>query len=105
MPPVRTKMKKKLIKKHTYDRWSDYGTFFGVNRYSFVCLTGSLDHLKIPYVNAAFLVNHIQTMYYKLCELCLVQRACLLRFSDEVAHISTMKDDKNIIIGAGWKSL
>lgn len=35
-------------------------------------------------------------MYYKLCELCLVQRACLLSFSDEVARISTMKDDKKI---------
>ncbi|MCX6279675.1 MAG: hypothetical protein NT004_16495 [Bacteroidetes bacterium] len=85
-------MRNELIEKHTYRRWSDYGTFFGVNRYSFVCLTGSLENLKRN--NAHFLVNHVQTMYYKLCELCLVQRACLLRFSDEVAEISTMKDDK-----------
>jgi hypothetical protein len=90
------KMKNKLIKKHTYERWSDYGTFYGVNRYSFVCLTGSIDHLKKPWVNATFLVNHMQTMYYKLCELCLVQRASIIRFSDEVAGISAMKDDKKI---------
>ena len=89
-------MMRNLIRKHTYTRWSDYGTFFGVNRYSFVCLTGSLEHLKQPWINAAFIVNHMQTMYYKLCELCLVQRACILRFSDEVAGISAMKDNKKI---------
>jgi len=89
-------MKDKLVKKHTYTRWSDYGTFYGVNRYSFVCLTGTLEHLRKPFVNAAFLVNHMQTMYYKLCELCLVQRACIIRFSDEVTGISAMKDNKKI---------
>ncbi|MFH1118202.1 MAG: hypothetical protein V1775_00155 [Bacteroidota bacterium] len=89
-------MKRSLVRKHTYARWSDYGTFFGVNRYSFVCLTGSMEHLKKPLINAAFLVNHMQTMYYKLCELCLVQRACIIRFSDEVTGISAMKDNKKI---------
>lgn len=87
-------MRQKQIQKHTYNRWSDYGTLYGVNRYSFVCLTDKLQTLKKN--NAHFILNHMQTMYYKLCELCLVQRACLLRFSDEVAHISTMKDDKKI---------
>ncbi len=87
-------MMQKLMRKHTYARWSDYGTFYGVNRYSFVCLTGSLENLKR--FNAAFLVNHMQTMYYKLCELCLVQRACILRFSDEVSRISNMSDNKKI---------
>lgn len=87
-------MKRSLIKKHTYTRWSDLGTLYGINRYSFVCFTGDLESLKEN--SAHFIVNHMQTMYYKLCELCLVQRACLLRFSDEVAHISAMKDDKKI---------
>ncbi|HAQ38289.1 MAG TPA: CorA family divalent cation transporter [Saprospiraceae bacterium] len=89
-------MKSKLIQKHTYSRWADYGTFYGINRYSFVCLTDTLDNLKKPYVNAAFLVNHLQTIYYKMAELCLVQRACVLRFSQEVAGISAMKDNKKI---------
>ncbi len=84
-------MMRNLIRKHTYTRWSDYGTFYGVNRYSFVCLTAELPSLRGN--NAAFIVNHMQTMYYKLCELCLVQRACILRFSDEVARISAMEDE------------
>jgi len=87
-------MKSQLIQKHTYSRWSNLGTFYGINRYSFVCLTDTLDNLKKPYVNAAFLVNHMQTIYYKMAELCLVQRACVLRFSQEVAGISAMKDKK-----------
>ncbi len=89
-------MMRNLIRKHTYTRWSDYGTFYGVNRYSFVCLTGSLKTLRDN--NAAFLVNHMQTMYYKLCELCLVQRACILRFSDEVTGISAMKENKKVAL-------
>lgn len=83
-------MKKDLLEDHTYARWVKYGTLFGVSRYSFVCLTGSLDTLKK--VNAAFLVTHVQTMYYKLAELCLVQRACILRFGEEVAEISSMNE-------------
>jgi hypothetical protein len=92
------KMRQDFVKKHTYRRWSDYGTLYGVNRYAFVCLTGSLEHLKKPWINASFLVNHMQTMYYKMAELCLVQRACILRFSDEVAGISAMKDNKKIAL-------
>lgn len=92
------KMKRDLIKEHTYSRWTGYGTFYGVNRYSFVCLTDTLANLKVPPANAAFIVNHMQTMYYKMAELCLVQRACLLRFSDEVTSISAMKEDKKIAL-------
>jgi len=90
-------MKWDQIKKQTYWRWTGkgYHTFFGVSRYSFVCLTSTLDDLKNS--GAAFIVNHMQTMYYKMAELCLVQRACLLRFSEEVTGISSMKEDKKSI--------
>ena len=96
-------MRIELTKKHTYKRWSDYGTLYGINRYSFVCLTSSLDSLKKS--GSAFIVPHIQTMYYKMAELCLVQRACLLRFSDEVAGISAMDDQNKIFITERVSSL
>jgi hypothetical protein len=96
-------MRHELIKKHTYKRWSDYGTLYGINRYSFVCLTGTIDSLKDN--GAAFIVNHIQTMYYKMAELCLVQRACILRFSDEIAGISAMDDRKKLTITERVSSL
>ncbi len=78
-----------FINKQTNARWVNFGTLYGISRYSFMALTGSLENLKNN--NAHFLVNHMQTMYYKMVELCLVQRACILRFSDEVTHLSSMK--------------
>jgi len=87
---------KQLITKHTNTRWLNLGTIYGTSRYSFVCLTSSLETLKN--YNAAYLLNHMQTMYYKIVELCLVQRACILRFSDEVTAISGLieKNDKKL---------
>jgi hypothetical protein len=78
-----------FIKDQTNDRWIELGTLYGISRYSFMALTGSLENLKDN--NAHYLINHMQTMYYKMVELCLVQRACILRFSDEVTHLSSMK--------------
>lgn len=79
-----------LLKEHINPRWLDYGTLFGVGRYSFVCLTQPLTDDGFRNTSG-FVVNHLQTMYYKMAELCLVQRACIMRFSDEVAEISAMK--------------
>lgn len=79
----------RFLNKQTNARWIEFGTLFGVSRYSFVCLTQDLPTLRSN--NSAFLVNHVQTMYYKMVELCLVQRACLLRFSDEVTRLSSLK--------------
>ncbi len=96
-------LQEKLIKESTYLRWSNYGTIYGITRYSFVCLTNDLDTLEKN--NVHFIVNHMQTIYYKLCELCLVQRACLLRFSDEVARISRMKDDQKLSLTTRVRNL
>ena len=68
---------------HTYWRWTP-STYYGVCRYSFVALTRSLKGLG----NSAFLAQHIESMYYKMAELVLVQRACVLHFADEVTHLS-----------------
>lgn len=78
----------KALKENVNARWGNYGTFFAASRYSFVCLTNELSYLRENY--AAFVLNHLQTMYYKIAELCLVQRSCIIRFSDEVANISAL---------------
>lgn len=73
-------MRKNLIAKGTYNRWIDYGTIIGLSRYSFVMLTSeSVD---------SYIIRHLQTMYYKMAELCLVQRATILNYADEVTHVS-----------------
>ncbi len=79
------KMHKELIEKATYKRWNNYGTFFGITRYSFMVLSNR------DYFGEKILLNHIKTIYYQMVILLLVQRASLLRFSDEITAISDVR--------------
>ncbi|MEM7571689.1 MAG: hypothetical protein AAF433_02260 [Bacteroidota bacterium] len=85
-------MREELLDKSSYLRWSGLGTYYGITDYSFVCLTGSLDSLRGEGV--AYLLTHLQTIYYKMAELVLVQRACVQRFSDEVTQISLLPPER-----------
>ena len=74
-------MKKFLLNGSTYKRWSKYGTFYGVSRYSFVCLTDRSSFSKQK------ILMHMKTMYYQMTVLLLALRASILRFSDEIAAL------------------
>lgn len=89
-------MQEELIRETTYRRWSGYQTLYGVTQYSFVLLTKDLAALRGN--NAASVVTHLQTIYYRLAELVLVQRASIQRFSDDITHISKIdgSDTKQI---------
>ncbi|WP_320031467.1 CorA family divalent cation transporter [Haliscomenobacter sp.] len=95
-------MRHRLLEEATNARWANYGTFYGISRYSFVTLT---DEMSVSYEGFAKIIcSHVQTMYYKVSLLGLVQRACLLRFSQEITAISQLpKKDPNI--GARVSSL
>ncbi len=85
-------MREELTRKHTYQRFVDWGTFFGVTRYSFVMLTNE---------GGRFTTKHVETMYYQMVVLSLMQRASILKFSDDVSNISaelndSVKDTKNL---------
>lgn len=85
-------MKKKHINKHTYQRWADWGTLYGMSRDSFVCVCN--DNM------APFIRNHMNTMYYSISVLCLAQRTSILKFTAEVANLSDLaklEDDKKLI--------
>ena len=75
-------MHQELIKKATYKRWNKYGTFYGITRYSFVCLS-----------NSDFPLPHMKSIYFQMITLLLVQRASLLRFSDEITAISDVRGE------------
>ena len=75
------RMQKKLIKEATYDRWMEWGTLYGMSRYSFVSLA-----------NSTFPLPHVKTMYFQIFTLLLAQRASILRFSDEVTAISDIEN-------------
>ncbi|MBZ0200181.1 MAG: hypothetical protein K8H86_09960, partial [Ignavibacteriaceae bacterium] len=68
----------------------EWGTLYGFSRYSSVMLTNSFSDLG----SSTFLVRHLQTIYYKMAELCLLQRATVLSYSDEVTHVSNLLDDQ-----------
>ncbi len=80
-------MKKELIQKHTYSRWADYGTLFGMSRYSLVVIGDE------GWFCENVLKKHMKSMYYQMALIVLFQRAMLLKFSDDILRIT--KDLEN----------
>lgn len=87
-------MKEQLLKASTYFRWQKYGTLYGVSRYSFVALTSQ------GYTLAAM---HMRTIYSRMFELIIIQRASMLRFSSEVTKVSALtgKATKEVAVRIG----
>jgi len=83
-----TNMKEELLEKTIYKRWTDYGSFFGCTRYSFMALTDR------TYFNYNFVRNHVETLYSEMTVILLVQRAALLNFSNEIVELSKEIKDK-----------
>ena len=79
------KMKRDLIAKSTYTRWSDYGTLFGITRYSFMLLTDD------GWFAQNILNRHIRTVYFQMATLLLAYRAMILAFSNQIHK--ALKDD------------
>ena len=80
-------MQESLIKKATYARWQKWSSLYGISRYSMVYATNS----TCP----DFLLNYFETLYARMAELVLVQKASVLRFSAEVTNISNMEPQKD----------
>jgi len=80
-------MTKELIQEATYDRWVEWGTLFGITRYSFVALTGS-------WYGKVILLPHIQTMYFQIFTLLLAYRASIIKFSDDIQNATD--EDKEL---------
>lgn len=75
-----------LIESATYPRWQQWGTLYGVSRYSMVLLTST----ECP----EYLTNYFETEYARMAELVFMQRATVLRFSSEITQISNMSQRK-----------
>lgn len=81
-------MRAELLKKSSYVRWQRWSSLYGVSRYSFVYLTNSWA--------PQYLLDNFETMYARMTELVLVQRASMLRFSGEVTKLSRLLDSADI---------
>jgi len=79
-----------LLKKHSYDRWINWGTLYGVSRYSFMILTASEFEFNSK------LKKHFANLYYYLALLSIVERASVLQFSQRVTDASKLEDAQNI---------
>lgn len=79
-------MYSELLYKQTYSRWEHplWGTEYGVSKYSLVALTTE--------TAPSFLLNYFETIYTRLAELVLCQRAALVIFSKRVRELA--KDGK-----------
>ncbi|MCY1634988.1 CorA family divalent cation transporter [Marinifilum sp. D737] len=75
--------------KHTYERFTEDGTLWGVSRYSLVGLTNT------EYFGREIISTHATTIYYQMVVLCLMQRASVLKYSNEVARISRNIKEKH----------
>lgn len=90
-------MKNELIKNSTYYRWQEQGTIYGVTRYSVTAVTDE------SWFASNVLAMHMRTIYSRMLELVIIQRASILRFSDEVTKVSALKgrNSKEIAMYAG----
>ncbi len=80
-----TQMQEEHLLKHTYARWSEYGTLYGMSSDSFVSLSPTAADMvanDIPRIDI-----QMNTMYYQIAVLCLAQRACILKFSAEISNL------------------
>ena len=80
-------MQHDIIKKATYPRWQKWSSLYGISRYSMVLLTNN----SCP----PYLLNYFDTMYVRMAELVLVQKASVLRFSAEVTELSRLDDNSD----------
>ena len=79
-------MRDALIKEHTYRRFAKWGTLYGITRYSMVMLTED---------NAPdYLLNTFTSIYARMVELVLMQRASVLKFSKEVNDINNIESEE-----------
>lgn len=91
------KMKADLLNESTYYRWQKYGSLYGVSKYSLVLLAEENTY--------GFLGTHMRTIYSRMLELVLVQRASMLKFSGEVTKVSCLTGKSNKIISRRIGSL
>jgi len=76
-----SKLRYELNDSHTYFRWEGYNTLIGVTKDSFIALTRGEAY-------SDFIRVHCMTMYFQMVQLCLVQRASILKFSSDAAKLA-----------------
>lgn len=83
-------LRKEIILSQTLNRWQEYGTLYGISRYSFVSATDRNTF------SLGVITMHMRTTYARMIELVIVQRASILKFSSEVTRVSKLAKGKDV---------
>lgn len=83
------RMQKKLLEDNTYSRWQKQGTLYGMTKYSFMAISND------SFFPRNIALTHFRTMYVRIVELVLIQRASILKFSAEVCRLSSLENADN----------
>ena len=92
-------LKLKLLEKSTYTRWQKWGTLYGITRYSLFALTDK------SWFATNILFMHMRTIYSRMFELIIIQRASILRFSGEVTKVSCLSKGSRKLLAERISSL
>ncbi|WP_156919074.1 hypothetical protein [Hippea sp. KM1] len=74
---------KEVVKESTYDRWIDWGTLWGITRYSFVGIS-----------SADFIMEHANSMYFDMVILLLSYKAYLVYLNTQVQKMVQLISEK-----------
>ena len=83
-------MRLKLLNEQTYTRWQKEGMLYGSSRYSFVFLTKDDE----CHIQRDVLAKYMRTVYARMVELVLIQRASILQFSEKISQMDLSKGKK-----------
>lgn len=84
-------MRKELLDKAIYPRWSSWGTIHAVTSYSMLCITG-----ETPEINES-VIRPFVVEYSYIFSLVLAQRFCVSKFSDQAGKAVADIDEKGTI--------
>lgn len=84
-------MRKRILQNAVYERWSDYGTLYGVTNYSMLCITSESEFINAGVVKP-FLIE-----YKYLVSLVLAQKIGISMFSELAGDIVKGVDDSKLI--------
>lgn len=85
-------LQSQLIKTATYPRWIGNGLYYGMTRYSHVCLTPSWPALKRN--ENLYLIDHLETLYTEITKLCLIQYAFVLQLLEDFHTVNITDIEK-----------
>ena len=79
-------LEKELIKKSSYMRWEDWGTCYGISRYSFMLWTRTNFKEKNNF-SLNVLNKHLKTLYFQMLSLLIAQKSTIVLLNEKINNL------------------